>query len=136
MNKKAQNSPDNGKGLCRGCVPLKTAFWVDFRRLRLDKRTKLAKTIAFLRKELTNHVGGEPSIAQSILIDRVVHKVVKAHLYEQGFLSNPEQGNRDHYLALVNSLRLDLQALGLQAKIKEPPDLEDLIRKFDAEKRQ
>lgn len=127
-NKKDKFALANKPRLCRGCNSLKTGLWLDFRRIRLDKRTKLAKTISFLKKSLRAHLGGECSIVQEILIDRAVHKLVKVMLYENGVIANPDQGSRDYYIALANSLRLDLQALGIEGKQKDLVTLPEYIK--------
>jgi hypothetical protein len=106
----------------------KHALYVDFRKAKVDGRSRLGKTMSFLRKELVKHLGGSPSIMQSILIERVISKTIKCHLYEVGILEDVQQGSRDYYLACANSLRLDLMALGLQAKVKDPLDLTTYLK--------
>lgn len=114
----------------------KHAIWIDFKRVKLDQRSKLAKTIKFIRGELVRHVGGAPSVAQSILIDRVVYKTIKCYLWETNFFSEREQGSRDHYLALANSLRLDLALLGLAEKeVPDTPFFDHLVKLTKAEKK-
>ncbi len=93
----------------------KHGLWVDWRNVRLDKRTSLAKSIDRMRGELAKHVGGSPSVVQCILIERICFKSVQAYLYETNFLWKIEQGSEKFYLALVNSLRLDCVALGIQS---------------------
>jgi hypothetical protein len=107
---------------------IKSALWVVFKEAKIDGRTSLGKTMAFLRKELIQHIGGSPSIPQKILIDRIVNKSIRCHLYEMGVITDPTMGSRDHYLALSNSLRLDLQALGLDKKPGNLPGLEDYLK--------
>lgn len=108
---------------------VKSGVWLDFKAVKLDGRTKLAQALRNMKAALAKHVGGEPSIAETILIDRITHKVVKAYIYETNYFSSPELGSKDHYLALVNSLRLDLQALGLNQKEKKILDLTEYLRK-------
>jgi len=49
-----------------------------------------------------------------------------------GLMRNPDQGARDHYLALANSLRHDLQALGIKKRGREMTELaEYLSRRSD-----
>jgi hypothetical protein len=107
---------------------VKHGLWIDFKRVKLDGRTALAKAINAMKQKLVKQLGGNPSIAESLLIDRVVHKAVKAHIYEINFFSNRKQGSKDHYLALVNSLRLDLQALGLKQNEGKIPDLDEYLK--------
>jgi hypothetical protein len=107
--------------------PVKSCLWIAFKKAKIDGRTSLGKTMALLRKELIQYIGGSPSIPQKILIDRVVNKSIRCHLYEMGVITDPTIGSRDHYLALSNSLRLDLQALGLDKKTGNLPGLKDYL---------
>jgi hypothetical protein len=127
MKKEAAQGAGNLPVKRLGRPPGSSGLWVDFKRMKLDGRTKLAQSIRFLKEELIKYVGGAPSIVESILIDRAVHKTIKAHIYETNFFSNEDQGSKEHYLALVNSLRLDLQALGLSKKTGSLPALTDYL---------
>jgi hypothetical protein len=102
---------------------------VDFKTVKLDGRTALARAINLMRRELVKHVGGKPSIAEALLIDRIVHKAVKAYIYETNFFIDQNQGSKDHYLALVNSLRLDLQVLGIKRNEEKALDLAEYLNK-------
>ncbi len=91
---------------------------------RIDGRTKEGKTIAAAKNALTTAIGGDPTPQESILIDRVVFKMLRCTLYEMATLQGSTNGGSDHiYLAWANSLRLDLQALGLSRKTKSVVDL-------------
>lgn len=107
---------------------VKHTLWIDFKTVKLDGRTALAKAISAMKGKLVKQLGGNPSIGETLLIDRVVHKAIKAHIYEINFFSNRKQGSKDHYLALVNSLRLDLQALGLKQNGGKILDLNEYMR--------
>jgi hypothetical protein len=111
--------------------PAKHGLWIDFKAAKIDGRTGLGKAIRLMRAELIRHVGGRPTIAQKILIDRITHKTIKAHLYEMGVLQE-DQGSKPHYLALVNSLRLDLQALGLKGSGEKILDLNEYLKNKSA----
>lgn len=108
--------------------PKTHGLFIQLGKVKIDGRTKLGKTIAFLRKEFTNHLGGNLNICERILVDRAISKVIKSQLYELGFLENPDQKSRDHYLALANSLRLDLQALGIKRRGGEVMDLGQYLK--------
>jgi hypothetical protein len=108
---------------------IKHTLWMDFKKVKLDGRTKLSKWMKQLRTQLAQDLGPDLSTQQEILLDRVVAKVVKCKLYEIGVLSGEPFGSRDHYLALANSLRLDLQLLGLDRKVKKTVDLEEYLQK-------
>jgi hypothetical protein len=108
--------------------PAKHGLWVNFDKRPVDGRTKLAKYMGLLRASLIKDLGGDPSTMQAVLIDRVVHKVTKCFLYERGVLSENNQGSRDLYLALCNSLRLDLCALGLKRRARKIMNLDEYLR--------
>ena len=86
----------------------KHLLWVDLKTVKLDGRTALAKKINSLRRELVEHVGGKPSIVERLLIERMVHKAIKAFLYETNYYSEKVQGSEDHHYALVASLRREI----------------------------
>ena len=117
-----------------GRGPAKHLLWVDWRKVKLDGRCQLSKTIKFIKASLTRHVGGQPTIAQSLLIDRIAFKAIRCTLWEAGFWSDDEQGSRDHYLAMSNSVRLDLAQLGMDERQLPEMDLNDYIRKTYGEK--
>lgn len=101
----------------------KSGLWVAFNSAKLDRRTRLSIWIEKTRKELVEELGGSLTVQQKILVARTIMKMAKCHLYEMGVLCNPANstGSRDYYLALSNSLRLDLAVLfpdGLRRKEK------------------
>lgn len=116
------------QGVTRGL----TGLFVNFRKGKLDGRTRLGKTAKFLEAKLIEHCGGpeKVSIPQKLLIDRVVWKAIRCKLYEITFFQGSHQeSSRDHYLALANSLRLDLQSLGLKSNFEKVLSLEEYLRK-------
>ena len=116
---------------------MKHGLWIALNGRKIDGRSKLGKAMAMLRGELVKHVGGEPSIIEAILIERITAKTIKCHLYETGVLSDPasSQGSRDHYLAMANSLRLDCGLLGLKPKAANKVlDLQTYIAMKEREK--
>jgi len=115
-----------------------TGLFVAFRKGKLDGRTRLGKTARFLEKSLIEHCGGSErvSIPQKLLIDRIVWKAIRCKLYELTFFQDLHQeSSRDHYLALANSLRLDLQSLGLKGKFDRVLSLEEYLKRkgYEAE---
>ncbi len=87
---------------------------------RLDRRTREGKTLIAARGALTSAMGGQPSPQQAMLIERVVFKMLRCALYEMATLAGDTTAGTDHiYLAWANSLRLDLQALGMNRKNKQ-----------------
>jgi hypothetical protein len=109
-------------------LKIKHGIWADLKGLHVDGRTRVGKWMDHLRVELIRHVGGEPSVAESILIEQIVIKTLKAHLYHVGLFKDKAFGSKDHVLAIQNSIRLDLQALGLQRRKKKVLDLSQYLQ--------
>lgn len=84
----------------------------------LDQRTAFGKAVAALRRSLITDLGGDPSVQQSFLIDRVIAKALQASALEAKLLEGHE-ASRAFYISLSNSLRHDLLALGLERKAKD-----------------
>ena len=79
---------------------------------------------------MVSTIGGDPTPQESILIDRIVFKMLRCTLYEMATLQGKTNGGSDHiYLAWANSLRLDLQSLGLSRKTKDVIDLSHYLKK-------
>ncbi len=97
---------------------------------KIDGRTREGKTIIAARSALISAIGGDPTPQESILIDRIVFKMLRCTLYEMATLQGTTSGGSDHiYLAWANSLRLDLQSLGLTRKTKDVIDLSTYLKK-------
>ncbi len=107
---------------------IKTGLWSDLRGVHIDGRSRLGRWMNYLRGELIRHCGGEPSVAESILIEQVVIKTLKSHLYHVGLFKDKSFGSKDHALAVQNSIRLDLMALGLQRRAKNVTNLEEYLK--------
>ncbi len=96
-------------------------------RLPLDGRTRLAKALNHLRRELIQAIGGYPSPQQKLLVERIVRKVlvldtIDRHVEEQGIFTG--DGTlipvlQKAYLGWSNSVRRDLEVLGLRRQVKE-----------------
>ena len=113
--------------------PLKNGLWAKDLAKGVDMRTQIGRWIVKLRAELRDHVGGAPSIAELILIDRICSKVVRCRLYESGLFKDTEgrMTSRDHFLALENGLRHDLTTLGMKAKLKPMKSLGEYLLQKD-----
>ncbi len=94
----------------------------------LDKRTSIGKAMVTLRANLETDLGGIETIStqQKILIDRIVQKVFQAQAFESAIAAGALEP-KAFYLALTNSLRLDLLALGLNKKLKSINSLKEII---------
>jgi hypothetical protein len=114
--------------------PIKSGLWSDLRGVHIDGRSRMGKWMARLRVELIAHVGGEPSVAKSILIEQIVIKTLKSHLYHVGLFKDKSFGSKDHALAVQNSIRLDLMALGLQKRARKVLSLDEYLQQKNTEK--
>ena len=90
----------------------------------LDGRTKEARLMAEVEAALVNSLGGDPSPQQIILIQRIAVKSLRCYLSEREFLRNRSQSRLEtDYLSWANSLRADLQLLGMERRAKPVVDL-------------
>ncbi len=83
------------------------------------------------RLDLTDQIGGDPSPAQALIIQSAAVKATRLFLLSDKLLSGGEIGDAtDHnLLAWLNSLRLDLMALGLERRLKDvTPTLAEILR--------
>ena len=101
-----------------------------------DARTREAKLVETVRRELIRHVGGSPTIAERLLLDRCamltlhITRLDARALEEGGFSSHATR----EYLAWTNTLRRSLCALGLKGVADgAPASLDDLLSASDEE---
>jgi len=132
----ARKSIRNGRG--RGLKP--GQVWAGqevhgayslMRRLRdglagLDGRIGEVKAARSLEEALIADQGGEVSAARAILTRRAVVKTLGAERLEKRMIESGAPLDQ-HYLCLVNSLRRDLEALGLERREKDALDLRTLL---------
>ena len=78
-----------------------------------------------IREALTEQVGGNPSAAQQILIHAATIKTARLVLLEETVIDhkNAAPSDQHHWLAWSNSLRRDLEALGLNNRGEQVPSL-------------
>jgi hypothetical protein len=82
---------------------------------KLDGRRKEARRLAAITADLVAHVGGQPSAAQSFLIDRAALDILRLEMLDAEMVAgtfSEHDGRIAH--ALRNSVRLILRDLGLQ----------------------
>jgi hypothetical protein len=95
----------------------------------IDGRCRVARVMRDFAKELERHVG-EPTPAQQALIREASLKNAKLSLLADKILDDGDL-NFDLatrcYLAWSNSLRRDLEALGLKAPEQRAPQLADFL---------
>jgi len=100
---------------------------------RLDGRSSLAKNLNLLRKELTEDLGESPSRAQQLIVERVIFKAARLRFFEEALLRGETDGQANiQYIALSNSMRLDLMSLGMKRVEKKCLDLQGYIKKKES----
>ena len=95
----------------------------------IDRRTRAGRVMKVVLAELMDHVG-DATAPQRLLIQAAALKAVRMALLTDQVLDGapPSEGSDHHLLAWMNSLRLDLQALGLERKGGVTVDLHDYIK--------
>ena len=100
----------------------------------LDKRTKAGRVLRTTISDLTAHVGGLPSPAEALIIQSAAVKATRLFLLSEKLLAGGDIGNDGQALAWLNSMRQDLTALGLAARIKDvTPSLADIAASINSE---
>jgi hypothetical protein len=99
----------------------------------LDGRLKITKERDRLEAELIDHAGGPEALTPTItiLIKEIVHKSLIASQAEKAALLGMFNLSDKHYLALSNSLRLDIQTLEAMLRQKRPKALKTLGQYLD-----
>ena len=96
----------------------------------IDGRTMEARRAKAITAELVDHVGGDPSAPQRLLIARVVRLVLVIEMLERRIVEGGEVADLAgrQLLAWVNTLRLCLAGLGIERPQQLPTKLADVIR--------
>jgi hypothetical protein len=97
----------------------------------VDGRCRVARTIREFAQELVRHVG-EPTPAQRVIIREAAIKNAKLGMLCDKILDGTEPDldlASRCYLAWSNSLRRDLEALGLKAAEERAPALVEYIKR-------
>jgi hypothetical protein len=100
----------------------------------LDRRTRAGRVMKGVIHELNAHIG-DATAPQRLLIQSAALKSVRLALLSDQLLDGtpPSEGSDHHALAWLNSLRLDLQALGLERKGPAALDLREYLKEQAAE---
>jgi hypothetical protein len=101
----------------------------------LDKRLTIARERDALEAELVDHAGGVDALTPSmtLLIKRITHKSLVAAQAEKAALLGMFNLSGKHYLALSNSLRLDIAELERLLRQKRPRPVKTLAEIIEAE---
>jgi hypothetical protein len=95
----------------------------------LDLRTAEGRYAKGIRKALIEHVGGSPTPAQQLLIGLVALKCLRMEMMVFKILSDEqiESGDDGKFLSWANSVRRDLEVLGVARNLPPPPSLEHYL---------
>jgi hypothetical protein len=79
---------------------------------------------------LIQHLGGNPSTTQIVLIDRIAWLMLHCFLLDQRIASGESWGENDRkcYLAFSNSLVRSLREIGLESAAAREPSLADILK--------
>jgi hypothetical protein len=97
--------------------------------LSLDRRTRAGRVMKSVIRELTLHIG-DATAPQRLLIQSAALKSVRLALLSDQLLDGtpPSEGSDHHALSWLNSLRLDLVAIGLERKTMPSLDLNAYLK--------
>ena len=101
----------------------------------LDHRTRAGRVFKTVIADLTEHLGN-PTPGQRLLIQSAALKATRLALMSENLLDGKSvaEGSDGNALAYLNSMRLDLAALGLERKAPTTITLADYVAKAtDAE---
>jgi hypothetical protein len=96
----------------------------------VDRRTRAGRVLRTVEADLVDHLGGHPSAAEMLIIRSAAIKATRLALLSEKLLSGEDLSDHanDHALAWLNSMRLDLSALGLNRRVKDvSPSLGDIL---------
>jgi hypothetical protein len=101
----------------------------------LDGRSEAGRFARDLERQLIEHVGGNPSITQKLLIERAIKTTLQLRALDVKLDSGSwtDCDSRTHG-ALVNRERLLLRELGLQPAAAKPPSLAEITARIVAER--
>jgi hypothetical protein len=97
----------------------------------IDQRSWEGRFLATVRHHMTVHIGGTPTIAQRVLIDRIAWLMLHCHLLDQRICSGRQnwgENDRKCYLAFSNSLVRSLREIGLETGAGREPTLAEVLK--------
>jgi hypothetical protein len=101
----------------------------------VDGRSAEGRFIRDLERQLIAHVGGVPTIAQKLLIDRIVKCTMQIDALDRKLADGDwtDHDARTHG-GLINRQRLLLREIGLQPATPKPPSLAEVTARIIAER--
>ena len=106
-------------------TPVSAPFSRALRRGAIDNRSREGRFLAAARHRLIQHLGGDLSAAQLVLVDRIA-----CFLLDQRIASGADWGGNDRkcYLAFSNSLVRSLREIGLEGSAAREPSLAEVLK--------
>jgi hypothetical protein len=100
------------------------------RRGAIDNRSREGRFLAAARHRLIEHLGGNPSTTQLVLIDRIAWLMLHCFQLDQRIASGADWGENDRkcYLAFSNSLVRSLREIGLEGGAGREPSLAEVLK--------
>lgn len=101
----------------------------------IDRRTRAGRVMTTVTNELIAHLG-DATAPQRLLVQSAAFKSVRLALLTDMLLANGgtlSEGSEHHALAWLNSLRLDLQAIGLERRASPSLDLAAYLKERAAD---
>jgi hypothetical protein len=97
--------------------------------LPLDGRSTEGRYVRDLERQLITHVGGSPTIAQRLLIDRLVRTTIQVNALDEKLLAGVNWTDHDSrtHGGLINRQRLLLRELGFEAAAEPASNLADYL---------
>jgi hypothetical protein len=101
----------------------------------LDRRTRAGRVLKSTVNELMEHLGGTATAPQRLLVQAAALKACRLALLTDNLLDGnpPSDGSDHHALSWLNSMRLDLMALGLTRTERPTLDLERYLKDQQAD---
>lgn len=95
----------------------------------IDGRSAEARRMKEVRQELAQHVGGSPSIAQRMLIDRIAALTLRMELMDRKAMQSDGLTEKDtrEYLGWNNTVSRMLRQLGLHGTPQRAPTLAEAL---------
>jgi hypothetical protein len=111
-------------------TPVSAPFSRALRRGAIDNRSREGRFLAASRHRLIQHLGGDPSAAQLVLVDRIAWLMLHCFLLDQRIASGADWGENDRkcYLAFSNSLVRSLREIGLERSAGREPSLAEVLK--------
>ncbi|HZT88321.1 MAG TPA: hypothetical protein VFA12_10140 [Stellaceae bacterium] len=99
------------------------------RRGCVDGRSREGRFLAAARAELVEHLGGAPTPAERVLIDRLAWLRLRVALYDEQMIAGRPFTEYDQraYLAFSNAIARGAAALGLKSRPAPKPSLAEYL---------